>query len=93
MTRDVLALMKAAGLDHIPVIVGGIIPPEDAERLRAEGVAAVYTPKDFAINKIMGDIVDAGRAQYSGRGREGRVVRKAHRRQAKSELARPMRAA
>ena len=57
MTRDVVAGLKAAGLGHIPVIVGGIIPPEDAERLRAEGVAAVYTPKDFAINKIMGDIV------------------------------------
>jgi (2R)-ethylmalonyl-CoA mutase len=49
--------MKAAGLGHIPVIVGGIIPPEDAEQLRAEGVAAIYTPKDFAINKIIGDIV------------------------------------
>ena len=57
MTRDVVAGLKAAGLGHIPVVVGGIIPPEDAERLRAEGVAAVYTPKDFAINKIMGDIV------------------------------------
>ena len=57
MTREVLSLMKAAGLSHIPVIVGGIIPPEDAEILRAEGVAAIYTPKDFAINKIMADIV------------------------------------
>ena len=57
MTRDVLAQMKAAGLGHIPVIVGGIIPPEDAEQLRAEGVAAIYTPKDFAINRIIGDIV------------------------------------
>jgi (2R)-ethylmalonyl-CoA mutase len=57
MTREVLAGMKAAGLSHIPVIVGGIIPPEDAEVLRAEGVAAIYTPKDFAINKIMADIV------------------------------------
>ena len=57
MTREVLAGMKAAGLSHIPVIVGGIIPPEDAEALLAEGVAAIYTPKDFAINKIMADIV------------------------------------
>ena len=57
MTRDVLAQMKAAGLGHIPVIVGGIIPPEDAKQLRAEGVAAIYTPKDFAINRIIGDIV------------------------------------
>ena len=41
----------------MPVVVGGIIPPDDAEALRAEGVAAVYTPKDFAINTIIGDIV------------------------------------
>ena len=52
MTRDVLAQMKAAGLGHVPVVVGGIIPPEDAEQLRAEGVAAIYTPKDFAINGL-----------------------------------------
>ncbi len=57
MARDVLGLMKQAGLSHIPVIVGGIIPPEDAELLKKEGVAAVYTPKDFAINRIMADIV------------------------------------
>jgi (2R)-ethylmalonyl-CoA mutase len=57
MTREVLAGMKAAGLSHIPVIVGGIIPPEDAEILKREGVAAIYTPKDFAINRIMADIV------------------------------------
>jgi (2R)-ethylmalonyl-CoA mutase len=57
MTREVLALMKAAGLTRVPVVVGGIIPPADAEALRAEGVAAVYTPKDFAVNAIIGDIV------------------------------------
>jgi (2R)-ethylmalonyl-CoA mutase len=57
MTADVLASLRKAGLNHIPVIVGGIIPPEDAERLRAAGVAAIYTPKDFAINRIMADIV------------------------------------
>ncbi|WP_438956506.1 methylmalonyl-CoA mutase family protein [Cognatiyoonia sp.] len=49
--------MRAAGLVHIPVIAGGIIPDEDAEKLRAMGVAKVYTPKDFELNKIMGDIV------------------------------------
>ena len=49
--------MKAAGLSRVPVVVGGIIPPDDAEKLRAEGVAAVYTPKDFAINGIIGDVV------------------------------------
>ena len=57
LTREVLAKMKATGLGHIPVVVGGIIPPQDAEILKAEGVAAIYTPKDFAINQIMADIV------------------------------------
>ena len=53
--REVLAKLKAAGLD-VPVVVGGIIPPADAETLKAEGVAAIYTPKDFAINAIIRDI-------------------------------------
>jgi ethylmalonyl-CoA mutase len=42
----------------VPVVAGGIIPPADAERLREAGVAGVYTPKDFDINRIMGEIVD-----------------------------------
>jgi len=49
--------MRAAGLDHVPVVAGGIIPEDDAERLRAMGVARVYTPKDFQLNTIMEDIV------------------------------------
>ena len=48
--------MKEAGLD-VPVVVGGIIPPEDAEALEKAGVAAVYTPKDFELNRIMSDVV------------------------------------
>ena len=48
--------MAAAGLDT-PVVVGGIIPPEDAEILLGKGVAAVYTPKDFAFGTIMEDLV------------------------------------
>ena len=55
--------MREAGLDDIPLVVGGIIPLEDAEALRAAGVARVYTPKDFELNRIMLDIValaDAG---------------------------------
>ena len=56
MTREVLAKLKAAGLAHVPVVVGGIIPPGDAEILKAEGVAAIYTPKDFAVNGIIRDI-------------------------------------
>ena len=54
---DVIAKLKEAGLSHIPVIAGGIIPEDDAARLREMGVAAVYTPKDFELNKIMGDII------------------------------------
>ena len=49
--------MKRAGLEDVPVVVGGIIPPEDAKALRSLGVSAVYTPKDFQINDIIMDIV------------------------------------
>ncbi len=57
LVRDCMDRMRAAGLGDIPVIVGGIIPPEDARALKAMGVAGVYTPKDFQINDIMADIV------------------------------------
>lgn len=57
LVRDVLGLMRDQGLGHIPLIVGGIIPEDDATALRAAGVAAVYTPKDFELNRIMMDIV------------------------------------
>ncbi|MBO9411532.1 MULTISPECIES: protein meaA [unclassified Ruegeria] len=56
LVQDVMARLNAAGLD-IPVIVGGIIPEDDAEKLRAMGVAQIYTPKNFELNAIMGDIV------------------------------------
>ncbi|MDE3027725.1 MAG: protein meaA [Paracoccaceae bacterium] len=56
LISDVLNGLRAAGLDT-PVVVGGIIPEDDAMRLRAMGVAAVYTPKDFELNRIMLDIV------------------------------------
>jgi (2R)-ethylmalonyl-CoA mutase len=49
--------MRKEGLGDIPVVVGGIIPPEDAVKLKSFGVAAVYTPKDFQLNDIMADIV------------------------------------
>jgi (2R)-ethylmalonyl-CoA mutase len=49
--------MRAAGLTDTPLVVGGIIPEDDAAALRAMGVAAVYTPKDFELNRIMLDIV------------------------------------
>ncbi len=54
---DLMQKMQAAGLAHIPVVVGGIIPDDDAQRLRDMGVARVYTPKDFELNTIMMDIV------------------------------------
>jgi len=57
LVEDLMARMTAAGIGHIPVIVGGIIPEDDAKRLRKMGVARVYTPKDFALNMIMSDIV------------------------------------
>lgn len=57
LVEDVMIRMKDAGLTHIPVIVGGIIPEDDAEKLREMGVAKIYTPKDFELNTIMGDIV------------------------------------
>jgi (2R)-ethylmalonyl-CoA mutase len=58
----VLEGLKAAGLDDVPVIVGGIIPDSDARKLREAGIAAVYTPKDFGLTEIMGGIVDVIRA-------------------------------
>ena len=57
LIEETLAEMRAVGLEHIPLVVGGIIPEDDAERLRAMGVAKVYTPKDFELNRIMFDIV------------------------------------
>jgi len=54
---EVVRLLKEEGLE-VPVVVGGIIPVADAGRLREAGVAGVYTPKDFDVNKIMGEIVE-----------------------------------
>jgi (2R)-ethylmalonyl-CoA mutase len=54
---EVVRLLRDEGVE-VPVVVGGIIPVADAERLRAAGVAGVYTPKDFDINKIIGEIVE-----------------------------------
>jgi ethylmalonyl-CoA mutase len=63
---EVVRLLREEGLD-VPVVVGGIIPVADAERLREAGVAGVYTPKDFDVNKIMGEIVQlVGRRAGAG---------------------------
>jgi len=58
LVGEVLERMAAAGIGAVPVVVGGIIPPADAATLKAAGVAAVYTPKDYEISAIMADIVD-----------------------------------
>ena len=57
LMQELMAKLQAAELNHIPVIVGGIIPDEDAQKLRAIGIARIYTPKDFELNRIMFDIV------------------------------------
>jgi (2R)-ethylmalonyl-CoA mutase len=58
LATEVLERMRAVGLGEVPVVVGGIIPPEDEKRLRAAGVAGVYTPKHYDLTAIMGEIVD-----------------------------------
>ncbi|UEM01315.1 protein meaA [Skermanella rosea] len=57
LVTDVLDRMRRLGLGEIPVVVGGIIPPEDERTLKAAGVARVYTPKDYDLTAIMDDIV------------------------------------
>jgi ethylmalonyl-CoA mutase len=54
---EVLARLRAEGLEDLPVVVGGIIPPADAADLLAHGVARVFTPKDFQLVKVMAEIV------------------------------------
>ena len=56
LVEALMALLRNRNID-IPVVVGGIIPQADAEHLRAKGVARIYTPKDFSMNRIIGDIV------------------------------------
>ncbi|QBX99632.1 protein meaA [Rhodophyticola sp. CCM32] len=57
LIEDVMDRLRAEDLSHIPVIVGGIIPDDDVAKLQSFGVAKVYTPKDFELNRIMMDIV------------------------------------
>jgi (2R)-ethylmalonyl-CoA mutase len=59
-----LKLLRAAGLEHVPLVVGGIVPPADVGLLKAAGVAAVYTPKDFEINRILGAVVQEVEARF-----------------------------
>ncbi len=62
LAQEVVRLLRAEGLDHIPVVVGGIVPPEDALVLKQMGVRRVYTPKDFQLTGIMADIVKVAEA-------------------------------
>jgi (2R)-ethylmalonyl-CoA mutase len=62
LAQEVVRLLRAEGLEHIPVVVGGIVPPEDALVLKQMGVARVYTPKDFQLTGIMADIVKVAEA-------------------------------
>jgi len=50
--------LREAGLEDVPVVAGGIVPDADAKALRAAGVAAVYTPKDYDLTGMMSDVVD-----------------------------------
>ena len=80
LVPDVLRRLRESGAGDIPVVVGGIIPPADAQALRAQGVAEVFTPADFDITVIVGRIVDeirrAHRLEPSRAGIDnGRVTR------------------
>src|SRR5690349_2344396 len=57
LVQDVVRLMRAEGMNNVPLVVGGIIPPADALALKQMGVAGVYTPKDFKITGIMSEVV------------------------------------
>jgi (2R)-ethylmalonyl-CoA mutase len=57
LVPEIVRLLRDGGVD-VPVVVGGIIPAADAAKLQEDGVARVYTPKDFEINRMMGDIVE-----------------------------------
>ncbi|HSK26333.1 MAG TPA: protein meaA [Jiangellales bacterium] len=64
LVPEVLRGLREAGLADVPVVLGGIVPAEDAAELHAMGVAEVFTPKDFGITEIMGRVVDAIRAAH-----------------------------
>ena len=65
LVPEVAERLRAAGLGDVPLVVGGIIPDADAERLRREGIAAVYTPKDFELDTIMSDLIDLVDRQHA----------------------------
>jgi (2R)-ethylmalonyl-CoA mutase len=64
LVREVLERLRRLGIGEVPVVVGGIVPPEDERRLLAAGVARVYTPKDYRIDQIMADLVEVALAAH-----------------------------
>ena len=68
LVREVVQRLREAGLGDVPVVVGGIIPPDDVNILKQCGASAVYTPKDFQLNDIMTGIVETGGRQGRGAG-------------------------
>ncbi len=58
LVEETLTRLRDAGLQNIPVIVGGIIPDDDAAKLKEMGVSRVFTPKDFELNTMMSDITN-----------------------------------
>ena len=74
LVQDVVARLRSAGLGHIPVVVGGIIPPEDARKLEQLGIAAVYTPKDFDLNRVMADVLRIVEAAVESNCRVDKIV-------------------
>ena len=64
LAEAVFEALGERGLGHLPVVIGGIIPPEDAQALQAMGVAAVFTPKDFDLGAILGDMTGVMEARY-----------------------------
>ncbi|MBU3888170.1 protein meaA [Methylosinus sporium] len=67
LAHEVLRLMKEKGLSDVPLVVGGIIPPADEKLLRENGVAAVYTPKNYDLNAIMTDLAQIIEKSVEGR--------------------------
>jgi (2R)-ethylmalonyl-CoA mutase len=64
LAEAVIEALSERGLGHLPVIIGGIIPPEDAETLRAMGIAAVFTPKDFDLGAILDNLTGVLETRY-----------------------------
>ncbi len=64
LVEETIRQLVANGLGHIPIVVGGIIPPEDAKKLMSMGVARVYSPRDFNVSKIIAEILDIVDSPY-----------------------------